>query len=70
MYHLVWIFKYKKRILKGAIKARLEQLFRQCTEINGWTIEELNIQEDHVRMLVCLKPSISVSKAIQLVLAE
>ena len=65
MYHLVWIPKYRKRILKGAIKARLEVLFRECAEINEWTIEELNIQEDHVHMLIGLKPSISVSKAVQ-----
>jgi putative transposase len=65
MYHLVWISKYRKRILKGMIKARLEELFCECAEINEWTIEELNIQEDHVHMLVGLKPSISVSKAVQ-----
>ena len=47
------------------IKARLEELFCECAEINEWTIEELNIQEDHVHMLVGLKPSISVSKAVQ-----
>jgi len=65
MYHLVWIPKYRKRVLKGAIKARLEVLFRECAEINTWTIEELNIQEDHVHLLIGLKPSISVSKAVQ-----
>ena len=65
MYHLVWIPKYRKRILTGVIKARLEVLFRECAEINKWTIEELNIQEDHVHMLIGLKQSISVSKAVQ-----
>jgi putative transposase len=66
MYHLVWIPKYRKRILDGALKKRLEFLFRQCAEMNGWEIEELNIQIDHVHMLIQLKPTISVSKAIQL----
>ena len=66
MYHLVWIPKYRKRILEGALKKRLEFLFRQCAEMNGWEIEELNIQVDHVHMLIQLKPTISVSKAIQL----
>ncbi|AXK60573.1 IS200/IS605 family transposase [Candidatus Chromulinivorax destructor] len=65
MYYLVWIPKYRKKILTGEVKDRLEVLFRQCAEINEWTIEELNIQEDHVHMLIGLKPSISVSRTVQ-----
>ena len=52
MYHLVWIPKYRKRILKGAIANRIEELFRQCAEVNRWEIHELNIQSDHVHMLI------------------
>jgi len=66
MYHLVWIPKYRKRILEGKLVDRLNVLFYQCAEVNGWSIEELNIQKDHVHMIVRLKPSISVSKAVQL----
>ena len=46
---------------------RIEALIRECAEINGWAIEELNIQVDHVHMLVQLKPDISVSRVVQLV---
>ncbi|QQR48839.1 IS200/IS605 family transposase [bacterium] len=66
MYHLVWIPKYRKRILKGAIAKRIEELFRQCAEVNRWEIHELNIQSDHVHMLIQIKPSISVSMVVQL----
>ena len=66
MYHLVWIPKYRKRILKGAIAVRLKELLEECADINRWKIQELNIQVDHVHMLVQLKPSISVSYAVQL----
>ncbi len=66
MYHLVWIPKYRKRVLKGAIAERLRVLFLQCAEVNEWEIHELNVREDHVHMLVQIKPSISVSKAVQL----
>lgn len=65
MYHIVWIPKYRKRILHGAIAIRIEELLRQCAEVNGWEIHELNIQQDHVHMLIQLVPSISVSKAVQ-----
>ena len=66
MYHLIWIPKYRKRVLRGAIAQRIEELLRQCSEVNGWRIDELNIQPDHVHMLIQLKPIISVSKAVQL----
>jgi len=42
------------------------ELLQECAEMNDWTIEELNIQEDHVHIIVQIKPSISVSKAVQL----
>ena len=66
MYHLVWIPKYRKRILKGKLVERLNELFHQCAEVNDWKIEELNIQSDHVHMLIQLKTTISISQAGQL----
>ena len=66
MYHIVWIPKYRKRVLTGDIKNRLEYLFRQCAEINKWHIEELSIQSDHVHILIQIRPSISLSKAVQI----
>ena len=52
MYHLVWIPKYRKRVLKGAVAKRIEELLRQCAEVNEWEIDELNVQQDHIHMLV------------------
>lgn len=65
MIHIVWIPKYRKRILRGKLAKRIEALVRQCAEVNRWEIHELNIQPDHVHILVQLPPSISISKAVQ-----
>ena len=65
MCHLVWIPKYRKRVLEGQIALRLEELFRECAEVNKWRIDELNIQPDHVHMLVQIRPNIGVSKIVQ-----
>ena len=65
-YHLVWIPKYRRRVLRGKIATRLYELFRNCAEVNDWVVEELNIQTDHVHMLVQLNPDISLAKAVQL----
>ena len=65
MYHLVWIPKYRKRILTGKVAERLTELFHECADMNRWKIEELNIQKDHVHMLLQMRPEISVSKMVQ-----
>lgn len=64
-YHIVWVPKYRKRVLKGALSIRLSELLFECADINHWEIEELNIQTDHVHMLVQLKPDVSLSKTVQ-----
>ena len=66
MYHIVWVPKYRKRILKDKLKERVRELLEECADVNRWKIEELNIQSDHVHMLVQLRPDISVSKVVQL----
>ena len=64
-YHLVWIPKYRKRILKGKIASHLKGLFFEACRMNKWWIEELAIQEDHVHMIIQLWPRESVSEVVQ-----
>ena len=66
MVHLVWIPKYRKRILKGELAKRLNELLQLCAEVNGWNIDEVSIQPDHVHLVVQFVPTISVSKMVQL----
>ena len=66
MYHLVWLPKYRKKVLSGRIKTRVDELIRECAEINAWEIQELNVQMDHVHIVIQLPPSVSVSKAVNL----
>jgi len=66
MYHIVWVPKYRKRVLKGKIAARIKELILECVEVNRWEMHEINVQPDHVHILIQLKPDISISKAVQL----
>ena len=66
MYHLIWMPKYRKRVLRGRLSERLKELLYECADVNDWEIHELSIQLDHVHMLVQFKPNISVSKVVQL----
>ncbi len=64
-YHIVWIPKYRKRVLIGKLANRLRDLLRQAADVNGWKIEELQIMKDHVHLLIQIKPDKALSKVIQ-----
>ena len=66
MYHIVWIPKYRKRVLKGAIASRIEELIQECADVYRWRVDEINIQPDHVHILIQLRLDISISRAVQL----
>jgi putative transposase len=66
VFHLVWIPKYRRGVLRGLVAHRAEGLIREIAVRRGWVIQELSVQPDHVHLLVQLKPGISVSQAVQL----
>lgn len=65
-YHLVWLPKYRKRILRGSLVGRLTELFYQACEINHWYIHELKIMTDHIHMLIQIRPKESLSTVVQI----
>ena len=60
--HLVWIPKYRKRVLRGKIAARLKQLLHQACSLNRWLLSELSVNDNHVHILIQIKPSDSVAE--------
>ena len=61
-YHLVWVPKYRYRILSGLVGEEVERCIRAFSERLGAEIVELNIQEDHVHLLVLVPPKVSISE--------
>ena len=66
-YHFVWIPKYRKRILKGKIGQRVEQLISEYAEINQFEVLELSIQQDHIHLLLSAKPRYSPAEIMRLI---
>jgi len=62
---MVWIPKYRKRVLKGKIAVRLKRLLYEGCKINDWWISELSVQEDHIHIIIQLNAADSVAGAIQ-----
>ena len=61
-YHIVWCPKYRYRILKGNLGKYVE--YNISLEVNRLKcqVSELNVQEDHVHLLVKVPPKISISQ--------
>lgn len=63
--HLVFIPKYRHRVLQGAVATRLEALVRQAADVNRWAILELAVQPDHVHLLLQLHPRESIASVVK-----
>ena len=64
-YHIVWITKYRKPILQGAIGLRVRELIRQtCASLEVY-VEKGHVARDHVHLLVSVPPDIAVSELVQ-----
>ncbi len=62
--HLVWCPKYRRRVLQGAVAARLDALIRQAAEVSRWQVHDLAIQPDHVHLLLQIRPPECVASVV------
>ena len=63
--HVVWITKYRKKILIYKIAYRLKELLMQGCSAKGITIIRGNIQPEHVHLLLSIPPTLSVAQIMQ-----
>ena len=60
--HLVWITKYRYRVLTGPVALRCRDLIRQICTANDTTIISGNVAPNHVHLLVSYPTNLSASK--------
>ena len=63
-YHVVFIPKYRKKRIFGAIRKRLGAVFRGLAEQRESRIEEGHLMPDHVHMMISIPPKYSVAQVI------
>ena len=67
LYHLEWCPKYRyKMFMKEENKKLCEEILREVAERNKIKITELSVMPDHIHTVVGIPPTMSVSKALQL----
>lgn len=64
-YHAVWIPKYRKQVLTGAVAERLRGVLHEICQAKGFEVLALEIQADHVHLFFSAPPAIAPSLAIQ-----
>ena len=60
-YHLVWTPKYRYKILKGNVGKEVYRSIYVFCNMKKCKVVELNVQIDHVHLVVRTPPSLSVS---------
>ena len=64
-YHVVWITKYRYKVLRGEVAERARDLLRQICMAREVTIIRGAVSPDHVHMLVVAPPQLSPAKLVQ-----
>ena len=60
-YHIVWVPKYRYRVLKGPVAEEVFNCIQVFAGRLGCEVLELNVQSDHVHLLVKIIPKVSIS---------
>ena len=63
-YHLVWAPKYRKWILKGEIRTRVQEIFEEISKNHEFEIDTLEVAEDHVHIFLSFPPRYSISRVV------
>lgn len=63
-YHIVWVPKYRYRVLKDRVGFVVSKTIRVFSERQGCEVVELNVQVDHVHLLLFVPPKVSISNLV------
>jgi len=64
-YHVIWVTKYRYKLMRGQVAIKVRDLIRQGCEARGITILRGNVGKDHIHLLLSCPPSIAPSKILQ-----
>lgn len=64
-YHLVWITKYRKKVMVGKVAEDVRAILRDICKQNEVEIIRGHVSKDHVHLFVSVPPYISISTLMQ-----
>ena len=63
-YHVIFIPKYRRKVLYGQIRGELGDVFRRLARQKESEIEEGHLVADHVHMMISIPPKYAVAQVI------
>ncbi|MDQ0220853.1 IS200/IS605 family transposase [Peribacillus cavernae] len=51
-FHVIWVTKYRYKVLRGPIAVRVRELIRQGCEARGISIIQGSVGKDHIHLLL------------------
>jgi putative transposase len=64
-YHVIWVTKYRYKILRGRVAERARELIRQICHAREIVIVRGSISPDHIHMLLLVPPNLAPAKVVQ-----
>jgi putative transposase len=58
-YHLVWLPKYRRRILTGEVQQATKRVIEECCQRQGLTLLALETGDEHIHVVVSAPPRFS-----------
>ena len=66
-YHMVWVPKYRKMILRGELAKRLKTTFQEISERYEFEIDTMEVKDDHVHLFLSAPPRYSPARVVQII---
>jgi putative transposase len=63
-YHVVWIPKYRKKVLYGQLRKYLGEVLRELARQKESRVLEGHLKRDHVHMFLSIPPKYAVSQVV------
>ena len=60
-YHIIWVPKYRYRVLVGSVREAVHAGIQAICGYAGCEVIELNVQRDHVHLIVMIPPKVAIS---------
>jgi putative transposase len=64
-YYVVWVTKYRYKVLRGEIAERAREILRQICMSRDIKILQGHVSNDHIHMLISCPPTLSPAKIAQ-----
>jgi len=63
--HVVWVTKYRKKVLEGAVAHRVRDMIREICQRENVDILKGHVSKDHVHLFMSIPPQVTISRLVQ-----